>query len=47
MYIHELSYKIKVSADRQVGLISNYAELTAASEALVSTMAYPNHAQTI
>ena len=47
MHVHELSYKLKVSADHQVGLISNYAEVTEASEALVSTIAYPNRTQTI
>ena len=47
MCIRELSYRLKVSADCQVGLISNYAEVTEASEASVSTIAYPNHAQTI
>ena len=47
MRIRELSYKLKVSADHQVGLILSYTEVTEASEALVSTMAYPNHAQTI
>ena len=47
MCICELSYKLEVSADRQVGLISNYAEVTEASEALVSTMAYFNSTQTI
>ena len=40
MHIHELSHKLKVSADPQVGLISKYAEVMEASEALVSTMAY-------
>ena len=40
MHIHELSYKLKVSADLQVGLILKYTEVTEASEALVSTMAY-------
>ena len=40
MRIHELSHKLKVSADLQVGLISKYAEVTEASEASVSTMAY-------
>ena len=40
MHIHELSYKLKVSAGLQVGLISKYAEVTEASEASVSTMAY-------
>ena len=40
MRIRELSHKLKVSADLQVGLISKYAEVTEASEALVSTMAY-------
>ena len=40
MHIHELSHKLKVSADLQVGLISKYPEVTEASEALVSTMAY-------
>ena len=47
MHIRELSYKLKGSVDRQVGLILNYAEVTEALEASVSTMAYPNHAQTI
>ena len=40
MRIRELSHKLKVSADLQVGLISKYAEVTEASEASVSTMAY-------
>ena len=40
MHICELSHKLKVSADLQVGLILKYAEETEASEALVSTMAY-------
>ena len=40
MHICELSHKLKVSADLQVGLILKYAEVTEASEALVSTMAY-------
>ena len=40
MHVCELSHKLKVSAVRQVGLISNYTEVTEASEALVSTMAY-------
>ena len=47
MRVRELSYKLKVSADHQVGLISNYAEVTEASEASVSTIAYSNCAQTI
>ena len=40
MHVCELSHKLKVSADLQVGWISKYAEVTEASEALVSTMAY-------
>ena len=40
MCVRELSYKLKVSADLQMGLILKYAEVTEASEALVSTMAY-------
>ena len=40
MRVRGLSHKIKVSADLQVGLISKYAEVTEASEASVSTMAY-------
>ena len=40
MCIHELSHKLNVSADLQVGLISKYAEVTEASDASVSTMAY-------
>ena len=40
MCIHELSCKLKVSADLQVGLISKYVEVTEALEASVSTMAY-------
>ena len=40
MHIRELSHKVKVSADLQVGLISKYTEVTEALEALVSTMAY-------
>ena len=40
MCICELSHKLKVSADLQVGLISKYTEITEALEALVSTMAY-------
>ena len=40
MCVHELSHKLKVSADLQVGLIPKYAEVTESSEALVSTMAY-------
>ena len=40
MRIRELSYKLKVSADLQVGLISKYAEVREASEASVSTMVY-------
>ena len=40
MNVRELSYKLKVSADLQVGLILKYAEVTEASEASVSTMAY-------
>ena len=40
MRIHELAYKLKVSAALQVGSISKYADITEASEALVSTMAY-------
>ena len=38
--ICELSYKLKVSAGLQVGLISKYTEVTEASQASVSTMAY-------
>ena len=40
MRICELSHKLKVSADPQVGLILKYAEVMEASEASVSTMAY-------
>ena len=40
MHIRELYHKLKVSTDLQVGLISKYVEVTEASEALVSTMAY-------
>ena len=40
MGVHELFHKLKVSADLQVGLISKYTEVTEASEASVSTMAY-------
>ena len=40
MCVRELSHKLKVSADLQVGLISKYTEVTEASEASVSTMAY-------
>ena len=40
MRICELSHKLRVSAVLQVGLISKYTEVTAASEALVSTMTY-------
>ena len=40
MHVRELSHKLKVSAVLQVGLISKYTEVTEASEALVSTMAY-------
>ena len=40
MHICELSHKLKVHADLQVSLISKYAEVTEASKALVSTMAY-------
>ena len=40
MRICELSYKLKVSADLQVGLILKYAEVAEALEASVSTMAY-------
>ena len=40
MHICELSHKLKVSAVRQIGLISKYTEVTEALEALVSTMAY-------
>ena len=40
MCVCELSHKLKVSAIHQVGLKSNYTEVTEASEALVSTMAY-------
>ena len=40
MRVHELSLKLKVSAVLQVGLIPKYTEVTEASEALVSTMAY-------
>ena len=40
MHVHELSHKLKVSAVLQVGLISKYTEVTEASKALVSTMAY-------
>ena len=40
MHVRELSHKLKVSAVHQVGLILKYTEVTEASEALVSTMAY-------
>ena len=40
MCIRELSHKLKVSVDLQVSLISKYTEVTEASEAFVSTMAY-------
>ena len=40
MHVRELSHKLEVSADLQVGLISKYTEVTEALEALVSTMAY-------
>ena len=40
MRIRELFHKLKVSADLQMGLILKYAEVTEASEASVSTMAY-------
>ena len=45
MCVHELSHKLKVSADLQVGLMSKYAEVTEASEASVSTMATKQYDQ--
>ena len=40
MHVCELSHKLKASAVLQVDLISKYTEVTEASEASVSTMAY-------
>ena len=40
MCINELSHKLKVSAVLQVNLISKHTEVTEASEASVSNMAY-------
>ena len=40
MRVCELSHKLRVSAVLQVDLISKHTEVTEASEALVSSMAY-------
>ena len=40
MHIHELPHKLKVSTIPQVNLTTEHTEVTEASEALVSTMAY-------
>ena len=40
MHVRELSHKLKASAVLQVDLISKHTEVTEASEASVSTMAY-------
>ena len=40
MHVRELSHKLKVSTVLQVKLITKHTEVTEASEASVSTMAY-------
>ena len=40
MCVCELSYKLKASANPQVNLTTEHAEVTEALEASVSTMAY-------